>query len=216
MKTRILSIVFFTAIAIAHSQTNTFTGNWNTNTAVRTSAIIVTPLKSDQILMISSTPVNESNHSGTIVRRGKGTLPFHEGGGALFSTKSSTYINYFNNNVSGNLVAGTYTITNFGKLRTSTATWALRNSGGPRSVAILDVDQEVFFAVKVNNLNSCQNTQVQFRLDGQIIDVEQNSRPTIFIPGQSFVGYGKKIDVILVSSNCVAPRFVYGEVSIYK
>lgn len=191
---------------------------WSTNSIVKKTPIVVTPLKGNQIFTISSLPLNESDETGTITVKGKTPVKFNEGGGAILNINAETIIDYYNVLWGDNFNSrGTVKIEDFQKALVSKARFALNNKANVTSAVIMDTDYEFFFMVNITGGTiACPNTVINVKVDGNMVDIDNDGNADQFTISSGFVGYGKRVELILSQASCSGIKYVDGTIGIYQ
>lgn len=213
MKT-ILSSIFFLCTLFSFSQVS-ITGNWTTNPNFPNAKIIVGNLDGSYLFNVNSTSVNNPDKEVLVYREGKSTVKLTEGSNAIMSCNTTTRINYNNNDTLP--VSGKWMIFDLEKnVKGIPAQWNIGSIGNKTSTTVLDADVEFFFTLNIGQNTGCNNAVLNVKIDNTLITIDGTTNAFPFIQGNTFVGYGKKVEVSLVSGTCPNLKMVNGSITIYE
>ena len=210
----IFKLLLFFLPLISFSQVS-ITGNWTTNPNYPNSKIIVGDLDGTYLFNINSTSVNNPDKEVLVFREGKENVKLTEGSNAIISCNKTTKINYNNNETLP--VSGKWMIFDLEKnVKGIPAQWNLGTIGNKTSTTVLNSDVEFFFSLDIGQNTGCNNAVLNVKIDGILITVNGTTNPFPFIQGNTFVGYGKKVELTLVSGTCPSLKVVNGSITIYE
>jgi hypothetical protein len=218
MKINILATLLFLPLLlfsqVENNNNNVIKGRWSTNINYPDNKIIIGDLDKTYLFNINRVSINNPDTEVLIYRKDRDNVKFNEGSHTIISSDKSTRVSNFE---SGQISQGYWKIIDFDKeIKGETIMWNMSSIGNIKSTTLLDSDTKFFFFVNIKNTD-CKDVLFKVIVDGNtILKDDGTNLPFPFRSGNSFVGFGKKVEISMIGGFCTNLEVVNGDFTIYE
>lgn len=208
---KVTLLIFLFSSLTSLAQEKFLIGKWKTSPTNTTQVITSSYFTNDKIFKINSIPLDDSDVALYLYPQNSSSgikYKSAEGAGAYIESKT-LYIQQNNNNT---LMGGFWEVINDNRISTNILQWSFQHRF---NLVIGSFKKDTEFVLEINNDVGCSNLGIYIKVDNTIVK-SLGSQQQVFLPGSSFYGKGKKIEIVGISGSCQKLKFLTGRLKIYR